>query len=60
MEVETGENLLTKNGLKNIPLKGHYDEVNFSWCHFLNKWFKIIFIYPYGKIPLPFWNKKHI
>jgi len=41
-------------------LKGHYDKVIFSWCYFLNKWFKIIFIYPYGKISLPFLIKKYI
>jgi len=41
-----------------VSLKGHYDEVIFSRCHFFNKWLKIIFIYPYGKISSPFLNKK--
>jgi len=36
------------------------DKVIFSWCHFLNKWFKMIFIYHYGTISSPFLNKKHI
>jgi len=43
---------------KSCQLKEHYDELIFSWCQFLNKWFKIIFLYPYGKISLPFLNKK--
>jgi len=43
-----------RTGYIHSSLKGHYDEVVFSWCHILNKRFKIIFIYPCGKISSPF------